>query len=483
MTVPKSFIVHFSKLERWDSPQTPTSDSFLYPVACLGDIAEIRLGTQVPRKGAQGSGTDVPYLRAANVQRGYLSLASVKSMRVSPDTVERLELSPDDVLFVEGNSREEVGRSAVWTDSNKQMIIQNSIVRARLTSENVLPEFVSTWFNSDAGGTYIRDQATTTTGSLWHIGAGKLASAPLPIPPVNIQRELVATYSETLSRSDKAKQAAASIYSASWKQFISQLVTTKEASIAIGKANAVRFSSLERWDTLEAPTILSSAYPVACLGDIAEIRLGTQVPRKGAQGSGTDVPYLRAANVQRGYLSLASVKSMRVSPDTVERLELSPDDVLFVEGNSREEVGRSAVWTDSNKQMIIQNSIVRARLTSENVLPEFVSTWFNSDAGGTYIRDQATTTTGSLWHIGAGKLASAPLPIPPLEAQRSLVRDLKSGLKTASAAESDSIKIRDEAELDLRNALIQARPNAKLHNPAEFKDRARRGILPSATQQ
>lgn len=447
-------IVRFSALERWDPLQTPTSGSFGWPSVALGEVAHVRLGVQVPRKGAAPVGVARKYLRAANVRRGSLDLSDVKTMHLSVDQAADLELQSKDLLFVEGSgSVTEVGRVAIWDGSISSVVHQNSVVRARLHDEWLDPAFVATWFNSRAGNTYIREQATTTSG-LYHIGAGKLARAPIPVPPLSVQQELCVKYEAALLRAEDAKKVATRLAGSAWDHFTAQVIDFADSSAAADLLTVARFSALDRWDTEVAARGITSRYPLARLDDISDIRLGTQVPRKGARADGVETPYLRAANVQCGYLDLTDVKTMAVPLSTVQRLKLSPRDVLFVEGNSREEVGRSAMWDGGEGDVIMQNSVVRARLTTDELDPKFVSTWFNSQAGRNYIREQATTTSGSLWHIGAGKLAGAPLPVPPLDTQIALVQEIEAGLAASSKAVENAVRIRKQAEEDLREALV-----------------------------
>jgi type I restriction enzyme S subunit len=460
VTLTMTSVVRFAVLERWDSPQSPATGSFAWPVVSLGEAAQVRLGLQVPRKGSKPVGVARQYLRSANVRRGRLDLSDVKTMHLSENLAADLELQPGDLLFVEGSgSVSEVGRTAIWDGSLPKVVHQNSVVRARLHDERLDPAFVVTWFNCRAGNAYIREQATTTSG-LYHIGAGKLAGVPIPVPPLNVQQELVAAYEAALQRADDAEQAAARLAESAWGRFATQVVDTHGASAAADLVTVTRFAALDRWDTNVVSIGVTSPYPLVRLDDIADVRLGTQVPRKGSRAEGVETPYLRAANVQRGHLNLADMKTMRVPLETVQRLDLSPGDVLFVEGNSREEVGRSAVWTGNGGRTIIQNSVVRARLTTEAVHPEFMSTWFNSKTGGNHVYEQATTTSGSLWHIGAGKLAAAPLPVPPLDMQIALVRELNEGLAASSAAADNAVHLREQAEANLRDTLSSTPPDS-----------------------
>ncbi|MGJ3224869.1 hypothetical protein ACQEUV_05790 [Micromonospora aurantiaca (nom. illeg.)] len=365
-------------------------------------------------------------------------------MFVSEEQANRLELQEQDLLFVEGNSLEEVGRAAVWPGGGPT-IIQNALIRARLTTDRLDCDFVALWFNSALGNEYIRQHATTTSGSLWHIGAGKLAGAPIPIPPLDVQRRLVDEHAKLMGLAREADVLRGTEASAAWQRFAGELVQLEDPSAQGGLVHLVRFADLDRWDEAARSKSMESRWPVSTLRDVSEVRLGVQVPRKNSTPSGSVHSYLRAANIQRGFVDTSDLKKMSVSRKQAEALQLQAGDLLFVEGSgSPKEVGRCAIWDGAESGVIHQNSVIRARLVVDSLDPQFVATWFNSPAGNAYIRQRATTTSG-LYHIGAGKLAGAPVPQPPLDVQRRLVQELRMDLEAAAEHSVRAAKLREKA--------------------------------------
>ena len=81
------------------------------PLAELADVtAGVTLGRKLPRFGT----VELPYLRVANVQDGYLDLSEVKTVRVRPNEIARYRLQPGDVLMNEGGDYDKLGRGTVW---------------------------------------------------------------------------------------------------------------------------------------------------------------------------------------------------------------------------------------------------------------------------------------------------------------------------------------------------------------------------------
>ena len=78
--------------------------------ATLDALAEVVGGVTKDAKRESRGGLSVPYLRVANVQRGYLDLRRVKEITVDTDTVASLRLVKNDILFNEGGDIDKLGR-------------------------------------------------------------------------------------------------------------------------------------------------------------------------------------------------------------------------------------------------------------------------------------------------------------------------------------------------------------------------------------
>src|SRR4051794_17800227 len=103
--------------------------------ARLSDIAEIKGGlTKGQKRKPDDFLRTVPYLRVANVQRGFLDLSEVKEIEATDVEVREMKLVPGDVLFTEGGDRDKLGRGWIWRGEILECVHQNHIFRARLRS-------------------------------------------------------------------------------------------------------------------------------------------------------------------------------------------------------------------------------------------------------------------------------------------------------------------------------------------------------------
>lgn len=141
---------------------------------------------------------NVPYLRVANVQRGYLDLIEVKEIEANETEIESLRLQPGDILFNEGGDRDKLGRGWIWNGELPECVHQNHVFRARLIDPSNDPKFISYYGNS-AGQKYFYDQGKHTT-NLASINLTKLGALPIPLPSPDEQRRIVAEIEKQFTR-------------------------------------------------------------------------------------------------------------------------------------------------------------------------------------------------------------------------------------------------------------------------------------------
>lgn len=224
-----------------------------------------------------------------------------------------------------------------------------------------------------------------------------LEATPVAITPVLEQERIVAAIKEHFSRLDAAEATLASV---------------KRKLVSLQRSAVARLFDHAGW-------------PWTTLGEIAEIKGGvTKDSKRQSDPSYIEVPYLRVANVQRGYLDLSEVSRIRVRPAKAAQLTLRTGDVLFNEGGDRDKLGRGWVWDGQIDGCIHQNHVFRARLSSEDFDPYFVSVHGNT-WGQQWFETRGKQTT-NLASLNLTTLKSLPVPAPPLAEQRKVVAEFQS---------------------------------------------------------
>jgi type I restriction enzyme S subunit len=173
-------------------------------VTTVGAVSErIQYGTS---KKANTEG-EVPVLRMGNIQEGRLYTNDLKFLPRDAE-VERLLLKDGDLLFNRTNSPDLVGKSAVFHGA-EPATFASYLIRVRFQRDLIEPDFVSMWLNSAWGRAWARHVKTDGV-SQSNINGKKLAAMPLPVPPIDEQREIVARATAALATADRLTAASAS---------------------------------------------------------------------------------------------------------------------------------------------------------------------------------------------------------------------------------------------------------------------------------
>lgn len=180
------------------------------------------------------------------------------------------------------------------------------------------------------------------------------------------------------------------------------------------------------------------------LSDIAEVQGGVTKDAKKQSALDEEVPYLRVANVQRGYIDLTEVKTIRVPNVKLESLLLQNGDVLFNEGGDLDKLGRGWVWESQIPRCTFQNHVFRARLFDKGNQPKFVSWWGNSRGLDYFIRSGKQTT--NLASINKTMLAALPIRLPSAAEQAEIVRRVEALFALADNIEARYAAARAQAQ-------------------------------------
>ena len=160
------------------------------------------------------------------------------------------------------------------------------------------------------------------------------------------------------------------------------------------------------------------------LQDIADVVGGITKDTKKQDSNDEEVPYLRVANVQRGYLDLREIKTIRVPAAKLEATLLRRGDVLFNEGGDLDKLGRGWVWEEQIPRCTFQNHVFRARLRDPSIQPKFVSWWGNSRGLDYFLRVGKQTT--NLASINKTMLSALPIALPSSREQAEIVRRVEA---------------------------------------------------------
>jgi type I restriction enzyme S subunit len=164
-----------------------------------------------------------------------------------------------------------------------------------------------------------------------------------------------------------------------------------------------------------------SHWQIKRVGDAGDVQLGQK--RQPSVHDGDNVrPYLRVANVFDGYIDFSDLMTMHFAERDLAKYELIAGDILLNEGQSRELVGRSAIFEHGPKGICFQMTLLRFRCRGD-LLPRFAHAFFQHCLYTGQFAARCLKTT-SIAHLSAAGLAEMRMPIPPIREQLMLVEIL-----------------------------------------------------------
>ena len=155
----------------------------------LCELADIRGGIQKGKR-VDGDSLELPYLRVANVQGGWLDLAEMKTLPVSPADAIRYALQDGDVLMTEGGDIDKLGRGTVWRAPIDRCLHQNHVFAVRANLNVAIPEWLSLHTEATHGRSYFR-VAAKRTSNLASVNKTQVSAFPIGAISVHEQRSAI----------------------------------------------------------------------------------------------------------------------------------------------------------------------------------------------------------------------------------------------------------------------------------------------------
>ena len=291
---------------------------------------------------------------------------------------------PEQVLF--GKRRAYQRKVAV---AEFDAVVSGDIYVFEPTDDRLLPELLPFICLSDR---FFEFAVETSAGSLSPRTNWKhLATFEFDLPPLDVQRRLA----ELLWAVDAAWQAT--------------------------RLMSVSAESLRRRRLVAAFEEMPDSIVRLRIADAGEVQLGRQrAPRY--QAGTSPHPYLRVANVFDGYIDYDDVLTMDFDESDFERYSLKEGDILLNEGQSRELVGRAAIYDGAIYGCCFQNTLVRFR-PGEGVTSKYAFAYFQHLYYSGAFQSIARQTT-SIAHLGADRFGRLLMPVPSLDVQEQVIRDI-----------------------------------------------------------
>jgi len=422
----------------------------IYPAAPLGSVVSLvqygcsSLATEAP--------IGAPMLRMNNLQSDGWDLSELKYIELESDELERYRVEPGDLLFNRTNSKELVGKCEVFSKPG-DWVFASYLIRVRLRSEAVIPQFASDFLNTRSGRLQI-DRLSRQIIGMSNINAEELKEILLPLPPQARQRELVAAM-DAARTARRAKLAEADALLAGVDGFLLDTLGLKPPPKDDRKVFAVQRSAVlaqgrhdpgfhhPRYvEVLKA--FLASPFEKRSLGAISPDIVGGATPTKGsAEFYATEgIKFFRILNIKSNDFDLSDLNYIKeeVHQGELKRSQLEENDVLMtITGR----VGNAAVVTADLLPANINQHIVRLRIAVRDVSPQYLAVYLNGSVG--LALSNRGVTGGTRVALDYGTIKAIQIPVPPPAVQDEIVTE-------AHRRRQEARRLRAEAEAEWQAA-------------------------------
>jgi|694.fasta_scaffold03709_16 type I restriction enzyme S subunit len=382
-----------------------------WEISTLGEVAGKGQYGWTTKASTCGS---VKLLRTTDITKGPVNWETVPFCQENPDEIDKYVLSPGDIVVSRAGS---VGFASLIGEVPVLCVFASYLIRFTPNTLAIIPKYLNRFLHSPE---YWNAISGASAGiALANVNASKLSLIRVPLAPLSEQRRIAAKLDTSLAAVDACRQRLDGV-AAILKRFRQAVLT------AATSGELTREWREERG--------MEKDWLVTCLSDIADIQGGLTKDSKKQDPEDPELPYLRVANVQRGYLDLREMAFIRVPRTRFDALLLQDGDILFNEGGDRDKVGRGWIWEGQITECVFQNHVFRARLLNQGNQPKFVSWWANTCGASHFLgRGKQTTNLASISKTTLGLL---PIQLPCAAEQEEIVRRVETFFTLADQLEA-----------------------------------------------
>jgi type I restriction enzyme, S subunit len=373
-----------------------------WQIKTLGEVCRTSSGGTPSRSRPEYFNGSIPWVKSGELTDG---LVSEVSEFISEEALagSSAKLLPAGTLLIAMYGAT-VGKLGVLT----RAAATNQAVCAIFPSPELDPKFLF-WYLRRQRSNLI---AKAVGGAQPNISQTILRDLELPIPPLDVQREIVAEIEKQFSRLDEAV-----------------------ANLQRVKANLKRYKAAVLKAAVEGRLVETAGrWSSVVLGDIAlSVRNGCSV--KPDADSGTRI--LRISAVRPLELDAQDVRFLPGNLEDYAPFDIRSGDVLFTRYNgSRDYVGVCAVVPERMSPTIYPDKLIRVRVDKEKVLPEFLAIACSAGEGRDFIKSKIRTTAGQSG-VSGSDIKSIPMRVLSVGAQEVIVAEVDRRLSVLRYVEAE----------------------------------------------
>ena len=373
----------------------------------LGELITVQGGFAFKNSDFEDAG--IPIVRMSDLKAGHLDLDS--AARISEYKLRlysKFKLHVGDFLVGMSGS---IGNYAIVQEKDLPAYLNQRVGRFQLINDKLSDyDFITQIARSNE---YKRHIEILAAGAAQvNISPSQIESFQFDLPPKSEQTQIA----KILSTLDQAIEQTEAIIAKQEriKTGLMQDLLTK----GIDENGNVRSEATHKFkDSLLGR--IPVEWDTSALSRVADISAGITLGKNYEGPNTIELPYLRVANVQDGYLNLSDIKTIKLPLRDLGKYRLEEGDVLMNEGGDFDKLGRGTVWLGQIQSCLHQNHVFKVRPNADKLLSNFLTAISASPYGKAFFMLASKQST-NLASINSTQLKAFLIPLPPLTEQKRI---------------------------------------------------------------
>ncbi len=361
-----------------------TQHAGVWPMVALADIIdELESGVSVNSDSRNVTGRELGILKTSCVTSGVFCPDEHKA--VLPDELSRVKcpVRANTILISRMNTEALVGANAYIDKAYDHLFLPDRLWQTVMTRHDVNVRFVQALLGSERARRTISSKCGGTSGSMKNIAKPQFLSVEIPLPPLEVQHQIVAEIESYQKIIDGARRVL---------------------------------------DNYKPHITIDPAWPSVELAEIADFKNGLNYD---ADGEGPNIKIFGVSHFKDHLVApLADLTETQVNAAVDDSYLLREGDILFVRSNGNPAlVGRSVLIPTTTERITFSGFTIRCRLTAD-VDPYFYAYLFKSALHRAMFKDAGQGA--GIRNLSQGMLKEIKVPLPDLETQRAIVAEIEA---------------------------------------------------------
>jgi type I restriction enzyme S subunit len=369
------------------------------PFRAIGDIATLVRGNGMPKADFTESG--VGCIHYGQIYTNYGAWTTETKSFISPEKAAKLaKVDPGDVIVTNTSENiDDVCKAVAWLGSDQ--IVTGG--HATVIKHEQDAKFLSYYFLTPEFFAEKKKRATGT--KVIDVSAKQLATIRVPVPPVEVQREIVRVL-DLFTALEAELEAELEARRRQYAHYRDELLSFREAG------GGLRWMTLDQ--LLHEPLVNGRSVP-----------------------DGEGYPVLRLTALHGSVVDVKQQKRGAWDQEAGRRFQIAAGDLLVVRGNGSKDLIARACMVETTEDVAFPDTMIRVRPNLELISQRYLFYIWESRPIRAELRRIAKQTSG-VWKVSQDDLARVLLPVPPLAEQArvveildgfdALVNDLSVGL-------------------------------------------------------